>query len=64
MKHKDWDTAAQKFCDAAKVGHPQAKQKMKVQKQVKAEAQEVINKKQVKKQIQQGGFGEFTAEEF
>lgn len=37
---------------------------MKVQKQVKAEAQEVINKKQVKKQIQQGGFGEFTAEEF
>lgn len=108
VKHKDWDTAAQNFCDAAKVGHPQAKhkcveyayiaaaksdprkicgasefdskaedmcsrlqktmfnanQKMKVQKQVKAEAQEVINKKQVKKQIQQGGFGEFTAEEF
>ena len=27
VKHKDWDTAAQNFCDAAKVGHPQAKQK-------------------------------------
>ena len=27
VKHKDWDTAAQKFCDAAKVGHPQAKHK-------------------------------------
>lgn len=108
MKHKDWDTAAQKFCDAAKVGHPQAKHKCveyayiaaaksdprkicgasefdskaedmcsrinksmflagqrgKIEKQVRAEAQEVINKKQVKKQIQQGGFGEFTAEEF
>ncbi len=41
-----------------------AGQRGKIEKQVRAEAQEVINKKQVKKQIQQGGFGEFTAEEF
>lgn len=107
-KHNDYVSASQNFCDAAKVGHPQAKQKCieytflaaaksdprqicaakdfdskaadmcsrinksmflagqrgKIEKQVRAEAQEVINKKQVKKQIQQGGFGEFTAEEF
>ena len=108
VKHKDWNAAAQNYCDAAKVGHPQAKEKCveyaylaaakadpwnicgasnfdskaedmcarlqktlvisslrsKTEKQVRDEAQEVVNKKQVKKQIQQGGFGEFSAEEF
>ena len=27
VKHKDWNAAAQNYCDAAKVGHPQAKEK-------------------------------------
>ena len=95
VKHKDWDTAAQKFCDAAKVGHPQAKQKCveyayiaaaksdswkicgasefdskaedmcsRLQKTMFNAKQKMKVQKQVKKQIQQGGFGEFTAEEF
>lgn len=108
VKHKDWNTAAQNYCDAAKVGHPQAKGKCveyaflaaaksdpwkicgasdfdskaedmcarlqktllmtglrgKTETQVRSEAQEVVNQKQVKKQIQQGGFSEFQAEEF
>ena len=111
-QRKDYAKACENFCDAAEVGHPQAKQKCidyaylaathieigglryvcnasqfdkkadnfcsrynkslfnsaskreQLLRELRSDIQKEIDRKQVKKQIQQGGFGEFTAEEF